>query len=88
MLEAETIRRLVRNGFYRVTQQTVSADLHSSATAVPRIVTRLAMLGYSVPVDAICDKPLSDVVRSVIGAGRCTSTMLLAQALRDEQSRR
>lgn len=37
-----------------------------------RPVTRLAMLGYSVSVDAICDKPLSDVVYSVIGAGHRT----------------
>lgn len=76
------------NHFARIAPPSLPADPLIPATAARRVATRLALLGFTVPPTALSGKPLSEVVRSVVGGSHRTSAMLVAQALRDELTRR
>lgn len=76
------------NRFHHVAQQTLAPDPLIPAAAAGRVATRLALLGFAVTPAAICDRPVSDVVRSLMGGHHRTSSMLITQAVRDELSRR
>lgn len=72
--------------YFRAAQQSVGIDPVITAPRTSRVVTRLAILGYTVRAQDVAGKPLSEVVRQVAGQHR-TSSMLVAKALREELSR-